>query len=454
VSATKMDKNNNQANNNSPSKSATADLTPQQIKAFREAFELFDKNGGGTIDASELQRTLADVDIHIDSAGLLEVMLTLDGDGNGEVDFDEFLKIMTDTEMFIEVLVEKNTGRTQRSRRVVLFDALIEFMKKQALRNDDEIVRYYAKKYRKVASNAANKGAHVVGHYADGVRLIGLTDKQLLNKLKILNKANNEIKDKSERSSPYAKSFDLLRAVLRDKPNRNLSRVKPYALGGPKKRPVKKLKGKKHDLDQGRRTISLRIVGFHSMMKQEKLLPVNASKQMRERRKSVHQSVHDEQNSLPLTHVPGWIHHTVDVTDVDIHIKPGWSKVSINSIRQLKQLVRECTEAYLTRVACKKVTTNLKLYRSLNTRPARTVGLRAQLARCMVAYSSATNDQGSKITTKTLEKVFQKDQKLLKLPPISKSKSNPGNERKSMAKSMSSSIFTQQRSNTKVQWGD
>ena len=45
-----------------------------------------------------------------------------------------------------------------RSRRVVLFDALIEFMKKQALRNDDEIVRYYAKKYRKVASNAANKG--------------------------------------------------------------------------------------------------------------------------------------------------------------------------------------------------------------------------------------------------------------------------------------------------------
>ena len=98
------------------------------------------------------------------------------------------------------------------------------------------------------------------------------------------------------------------------------------------------------------------------------------------------------------------------------------------------------------------MTRNLKLYRSLNTRPARTVGLRAQLARCMVAYrysirilnkfwiqqliysllnqnflpSSATNDQGSKITTKTLEKIFQKDQKMLKLPPISTTKSNPG----------------------------
>merc|ERR1712131_455032 len=201
---TNMDKNNN-------AKSNSTDLTPQQIKAFREAFELFDKNGGGTIDASELQRTLADVDIHIDSAGLLEVMLTLDGDGNGEVDFDEFLKVMTDTEMFIEVFVEKRIGRTLRSRRVVLFDALIEFMKKQALRNDDEIVRYYAKKYRKVASNAANKGAHVVGHYADGVRLIGLTDRQLLNKLKILNKANNEIKDQSERS--FISLFALLRIL-------------------------------------------------------------------------------------------------------------------------------------------------------------------------------------------------------------------------------------------------
>ena len=147
------------------------------------------------------------------------------------------------------------------------------------------------------------------------------------------------------------------------------------------------------------------------------------------------------------------------------------------------------------------MTRNLKLYRSLNTRPARTVGLRAQLARCMVAYrysirifnkfwiqqliyslfnqnflpSSATNDQGSKITTKTLEKIFQKDQKMLKLPPISTTKSNPGlnfsfelliscserknseffsgNDRKSAAKSRSSSIF-QPKSNTKLQWAD
>ena len=42
-------------------------------------------------------------------AGLLEVMMTLDGDGNGEVDFDEFLKLMTDTEMFIEAIAKVST---------------------------------------------------------------------------------------------------------------------------------------------------------------------------------------------------------------------------------------------------------------------------------------------------------------------------------------------------------
>ena len=82
---------------------------------------------------------------------------------------------MTDTEMFIEAIVEKKGEEKMRSKRVVLFDALTEFMKKQALRNASELVGYYAKQYRKVAKKygMTNKGAHVVQHYADGARLIG-----------------------------------------------------------------------------------------------------------------------------------------------------------------------------------------------------------------------------------------------------------------------------------------
>ena len=65
---------------------------------------------------------------------------------------------MTDTEMFIEALIEKNpNGKAEKTqnKKIVLFDALTEFMKKQALSNASEIVGYYAKQYRKVAKKYA-----------------------------------------------------------------------------------------------------------------------------------------------------------------------------------------------------------------------------------------------------------------------------------------------------------
>merc|ERR1712168_997492 len=42
-------------------------LTPDQIHAFKEAFDLFDNNGGGTIDAIELKSTLDSVRIEIEA---------------------------------------------------------------------------------------------------------------------------------------------------------------------------------------------------------------------------------------------------------------------------------------------------------------------------------------------------------------------------------------------------
>jgi len=67
-------------------------LTDAQYQAFQEAFELFDKNGGGTIDAAELQKTLDDCGIYVNGDDLVEIMLSLDHDGNGEVDFREFIE--------------------------------------------------------------------------------------------------------------------------------------------------------------------------------------------------------------------------------------------------------------------------------------------------------------------------------------------------------------------------
>jgi Ca2+-binding EF-hand superfamily protein len=53
-----------------------------------------------------LQKTLDDCGIYVNGDDLAEIMMTLDHDGNGEVDFDEFLNLMTNTDIFLEAISE------------------------------------------------------------------------------------------------------------------------------------------------------------------------------------------------------------------------------------------------------------------------------------------------------------------------------------------------------------
>lgn len=49
--------------------------------AFQEVFNLFDSNGGGTIDADELQLVLGSVDIHLPAKDIRDVLEGIDKDG-------------------------------------------------------------------------------------------------------------------------------------------------------------------------------------------------------------------------------------------------------------------------------------------------------------------------------------------------------------------------------------
>ena len=46
------------------------------LPSFREVFDLFDGNGGGTFDADELDQTLRSVDICLSKAEINEVLCT------------------------------------------------------------------------------------------------------------------------------------------------------------------------------------------------------------------------------------------------------------------------------------------------------------------------------------------------------------------------------------------
>jgi len=51
------------------------------FSAFKEVFDLFDSNGGGTIDAEELDLALRSVDIQLSQEEIIDVLTTMDKDG-------------------------------------------------------------------------------------------------------------------------------------------------------------------------------------------------------------------------------------------------------------------------------------------------------------------------------------------------------------------------------------
>jgi calmodulin len=84
-------------------------LTEEQIAEFKEAFSLFDKDGDGTITTKELGTVMRSLGQNPTETELNDMINEVDSDGNGTIDFPEFLSLMarkmrdTDTE---EELIE------------------------------------------------------------------------------------------------------------------------------------------------------------------------------------------------------------------------------------------------------------------------------------------------------------------------------------------------------------
>ena len=69
-------------------------LTEEQIAEFKEAFSLFDKDGDGTITTKELGTVMRSLGQNPTEAELQDMINEVDADGNGTIDFPEFLSLM------------------------------------------------------------------------------------------------------------------------------------------------------------------------------------------------------------------------------------------------------------------------------------------------------------------------------------------------------------------------
>ena len=71
-----------------------AKLTEEQIAEFQEAFALFDKDNDSLITSAELGTVMRALGLTPTEAELKELIATVDKDGNGKLDFAEFLALV------------------------------------------------------------------------------------------------------------------------------------------------------------------------------------------------------------------------------------------------------------------------------------------------------------------------------------------------------------------------
>merc|ERR1712170_148137 len=70
-------------------------LTSDEVEEIKEAFDLFDSDQSGAISVSELTSAMKSLGFDVKHAVVFQMIAELDADGSGEIEFEEFLDMMT-----------------------------------------------------------------------------------------------------------------------------------------------------------------------------------------------------------------------------------------------------------------------------------------------------------------------------------------------------------------------
>ena len=78
------------------------DIPENQINQYREAFDMFDKDKSGYISATEIMSIMKNFGNPLPRAEVDRMIAAVDDDGNGELDFEEFITLMQTQRIFID----------------------------------------------------------------------------------------------------------------------------------------------------------------------------------------------------------------------------------------------------------------------------------------------------------------------------------------------------------------
>merc|ERR1712094_119573 len=71
------------------------ELTEEQKQEIKEAFDLFDTDGSGSIDSKELKVAMRALGFEPKKEEIQKMISDVDDDGSGTIEYEEFLKMMT-----------------------------------------------------------------------------------------------------------------------------------------------------------------------------------------------------------------------------------------------------------------------------------------------------------------------------------------------------------------------
>lgn len=104
------------ASDAAPGAPAGHSFTKEQVAEFKAQFDAFDEDGGGTIENAELKAVLQKCGMAVSDAQVNEMIKEFDTDGDGVLDFGEFLMMMH----------RFNSGPSERELRKAMFEVLDE----------------------------------------------------------------------------------------------------------------------------------------------------------------------------------------------------------------------------------------------------------------------------------------------------------------------------------------
>ena len=85
-------------------------LTSERLREYKEIFDIFDETGDGNISNEEIGKVMLGLGENAEQERIDELVREIDYDGDGEVDFNEFIllmvKTLTESDQAQEELVE------------------------------------------------------------------------------------------------------------------------------------------------------------------------------------------------------------------------------------------------------------------------------------------------------------------------------------------------------------